>query len=162
METTYSHDAQDPERRAREWRDLSAPRRAAWFGFLRTHADITRRIDAELRARAGLTLGEYDVLVQLANGPEEGMRMSELARAVVLSPSGLTRRVARLEHAGLVARVAANARVVRSTLTEAGRAELERGAPVNLEGVQTLFLVHLDDSEAATLADLWSRLRNAR
>ena len=88
--------------------------------------------------------------------------MSELARAVVLSPSGLTRRVARLEHAGLVARVAANARVVRSTLTEAGRAELERGAPVNLEGVQTLFLDHLDDSEAATLADLWSRLRNAR
>jgi DNA-binding MarR family transcriptional regulator len=150
------------EREVRHWRDLSEPRRAAWFGFLRTHADITRRIDAELRARAGLALGEYDVLVQLANGPEAGMRMSELARAVVLSPSGLTRRVARLERAGLVARVAANARVVRSTLTDAGRVELERAAPVNLEGVQSLFLDHLSESEARSLAELWTRISRAR
>jgi DNA-binding MarR family transcriptional regulator len=158
----YSRDGTpDQERGVRQWRDLSEPRRAAWFGFLRTHADITRRIDAELRARAGLTLGEYDVLVQLANGPEAGMRMSELARAVVLSPSGLTRRVARLERAGLVARVAANARVVRSTLTDAGRVELERGAPVNLEGVRSLFLDHLSEPEAAALAALWTRLSRA-
>jgi DNA-binding MarR family transcriptional regulator len=155
MAMSYSRDGQ-------QWRDLSAARRAAWLGFLRTHADITRRIDAELRARSGLTLGEFDVLVQLADGPEEGMRMSELARAVVLSPSGLTRRVARLERAGLVARVAANARVVRSTLTRAGRIELGRGAPVNLEGVQTLFLDHLDDAEAASLAALWERLSLSR
>jgi DNA-binding MarR family transcriptional regulator len=160
---SYSRDgAQGKEHEARRWRDLSEPRRAAWYGFLRTHADITRRIDAELRARAGLTLGEYDVLVQLANGPEAGMRMSELARAVVLSPSGLTRRVARLERAGLVARVAANARVVRSTLTAAGRVELERGAPVNLDGVRSLFLDYLSESEARMLAELWQRLSRAR
>jgi DNA-binding MarR family transcriptional regulator len=140
------------------WRDLSEPRREAWFGFLRTHADITRQIDADLRARAGLTLGEYDVLVQLAGGPVGGMRMSELARAVVLSPSGLTRRVARLEQVGLVERIAENARIVRSTLTTAGRAVLARGAPVNLEGVQSLFLDQLDDAEAAQLAALWKRL----
>jgi DNA-binding MarR family transcriptional regulator len=140
------------------WRDLSRPRRDAWFGFLRTHADITRQIDADLRARAGLTLGEYDVLVQLASGPADGMRMHELARAVVLSPSGLTRRVARLEQQGLVERVSENARIVRSLLTPAGRELLERGAPVNLEGVQTLFLERLDDSEAELLAALWRRL----
>jgi DNA-binding MarR family transcriptional regulator len=151
-------------RRAREvrrWNDLSEPRRAAWFGMLQTHADITRQIDAELRARADLTLGEYDVLVQLSNGPEQGMRMHELARAVVLSPSGLTRRVARLEQQGLVERLAENARVVRSRLTREGRAALARGAPVNLEVVQARFLEQLDDSEAATLAALWARLRGA-
>jgi DNA-binding MarR family transcriptional regulator len=90
------------------------------------------------------------------------MRMHELARAVVLSPSGLTRRVARLEQQGLVERVAENARVVRSTLTPAGRAVLARGAPINLEGVQTLFLEQLDDAEAAALAALWRRLSRAR
>jgi DNA-binding MarR family transcriptional regulator len=147
-------------RELRRWNDLSESRRAAWFGLLQTHADITRQIDAELRARAGLTLGEYDVLVQLSNGPEGGMRMHELARAVVLSPSGLTRRVARLEQQGLVERLAENARIVRSSLTRAGRAALARGAPVNLEVVQARFLEQLDESEAATLAALWARLRN--
>jgi DNA-binding MarR family transcriptional regulator len=146
----------------RRWSDLSASRRDAWFGLLRTHADITRQIDAELRARADMTLGEYDVLVQLANGPEAGMRMTDLARAVVLSPSGLTRRVARLEQAGLVERVSENARIVRSHLTRAGRAALARAAPVNLEVVQTLFLEQLDEPEAAGLAALWLRLSRAR
>jgi DNA-binding MarR family transcriptional regulator len=146
----------------RRWNDLSTHRRDAWFGLLRTHADITRQIDAELRARADLTLGEYDVLVQLSYGPADGMRMRELARALVLSPSGLTRRVARLEQQGLVERISENARIVRSRLTRAGRAALARGAPVNLEVVQALFLDQLDEDEAATLAALWLRLSLAR
>jgi DNA-binding MarR family transcriptional regulator len=149
-------------RRPQRWRDLSESRRDAWYGFLRTHADITAGIDADLRARADMTLGEYDVLVQLASGPEEGMRMGELAKAVVLSPSGLTRRVARLEQQGLVERLAENARIVRSRLTPAGRAVLARGAPVNLQGVQERFLDELSDDEAALLADLWRRLSRAR
>jgi DNA-binding MarR family transcriptional regulator len=147
-----------PHARYSRWRDLPVDRQAAWYGFLRTHADITRRIDADLRERAGLTLGEYDVLVQLGTGPAEGMRMGELARAIVLSPSGLTRRVARLEQQGLVERVAENRRIVRSRLTPAGRALLARGAPVNLDGVQALFLDKLADDEAALLAGLWRRL----
>jgi DNA-binding MarR family transcriptional regulator len=146
------------QRGVRRWNDLSEPRRNAWFGFLRTHADITRRIDAELRARADLTLGEYDVLVQLSYGPADGMRMHDLARAVVLSPSGLTRRVARLEQEGLVERIAENARVVRTRLTRTGRATLARGAPVNLEVVQAMFLEQLGDEEVAALSALWSRL----
>ena len=140
------------------WLDLSESRRAAWFGMLRTHADITRAIDNELRTRAGISLGEYDVLVQLSYGPAAGMRMTELARAVVLSPSGLTRRVARLEHQGLVERVSENARIVRSLLTPAGRAVVERAAPVNLACVQARFLGRLDDAEAEQLAALWQRL----
>jgi DNA-binding MarR family transcriptional regulator len=142
----------------RRWNDLPRARRDAWFGLLRTHADITREIDAELRARADLTLGEYDVLVQLSNGPVDGMRMHDLARAVVLSPSGLTRRVARLEAQGLVERKAENARVVRSRLTREGKAVLARGAPVNLGVVQARFLERLDDDEVALLAALWARL----
>jgi DNA-binding MarR family transcriptional regulator len=89
------------------------------------------------------------------------MRMHELARAVVLSPSGLTRRVARLEQQGLVERTAENARVVRTSLTRAGRAALARGAPVNLDVVQRRFLQQIDESEATLLAALWARLRDA-
>ena len=145
---------------AERWTDLSADRRGAWYGFLRTHVDITRRLDAGLRRQTGLTLGEYDVLVTLRNGPAEGLRMGDLARRVVLSPSGITRVVARLERAGLVARVAANARVVRATLTERGRVALDRAAPVHLAGVREAFLDRLSEAEAATLAEIWGRLRD--
>src|ERR1700753_1136530 len=103
-----------PGPRYSRWRDLPAEQQAAWYGFLRTHADITRRIDADLRERAGMTLGEYDVLVQLGPGPAGGMRRGALSPAILLSPSGLTRRVARLEQQGLVERLAENRRVVRT------------------------------------------------
>ena len=87
--------------------------------------------------------------------------MGELARAVVLSPSGLTRRVARLEQQGLVERVAENARIVRSRLTPAGRALLARGAPVNLRGrAASASSTALSDDEAAVLAALWRRAQS--
>ena len=88
--------------------------------------------------------------------------MGELARAVVLSPSGLTRLIDRLERAGLVARVAANARVVRATLTAEGRAAVQRARPVHLAGVQGEFLDHLADDEVAALAAVWRRLAASR
>ena len=148
----------EPTAPARCFTELTADRRGAWYGYLRTHADLTRRLDADLRARAGLGLAEYDVLVTLANGPVDGLRMGELARAVVLSPSGVTRLVARLEREGLVERRATNARVVRASLTEDGRRALVRATPVHLEGVEAGFLDHLADDEAALLAALWRRL----
>src|SRR3954468_24607706 len=114
-----------------QWWGLSEARRAAWYGFLRTHADLTRRLDADLRARTGYSLAEYDVLVTLANGPDEGMRMGDLARALVLSPSGCTRLVERLENAGLVAREGPNARIVHARLTETGLQALRDAAPVH-------------------------------
>ena len=84
--------------------------------------------------------------------------MGDLARAVVLSPSGITRLVARLERDGLVERVARNARIVRAQLTARGRAVLADAAPIHLEGVQRSFLARIDDEEAALLAGLWRRL----
>jgi DNA-binding MarR family transcriptional regulator len=140
------------------WRELSEARRGAWYGFLRAHVDLTRRLDAELRSQAGMALAEYDVLVTLAGAGRDGLRMGELARQVVLSPSGITRLVERLERTGLVAREAVNRRVVRATLTAEGRAALARAAPVHLAGVQAGFLDHIDEEEAAALAALWRRI----
>ncbi|MFM7552528.1 MAG: MarR family winged helix-turn-helix transcriptional regulator [Actinomycetota bacterium] len=142
------------------WGDLDADRQQAWYGFLRTHADVVRALDRELQAACGISFGDYDVLVTLANGPAEGLRMGQLAEAIVLSPSGVTRVVDRLERAGLVERRAENQRIVRAALTAPGRARLEAAAPVHLDGIQRRFLAPLGDG-APDLAAAWRRIGDA-
>lgn len=142
------------------WGDLDRDRQQAWYGFLRTHADVVRALDRELQAACGISFGDYDVLVTLANGPAEGLRMGQLAEAIVLSPSGVTRVVTRLERAGLVERRAENQRIVRAVLTAQGRARLEAAAPVHLDGIQRRFLAPLGDG-APDLAAAWRRIGGA-
>src|SRR4029453_15220307 len=77
---------------------------AAWRGFLRVHSRLVRDLDAELRASHGLSLHEYEVLLHLPAPPHGRPRMSDLASAVLLSQSGLTRLVDRLVRAGSVER----------------------------------------------------------
>jgi DNA-binding MarR family transcriptional regulator len=142
------------------WRDLAPDQRDAWYGLLRTHADLVHALDRELQEACGISFGDYDVLVTLANGPAEGMRMGQLAEAIVLSPSGVTRVVARLERAGLVERRAENQRIVRAALTPQGRDRLEATAPIHLDGIRRRFLAPLGDG-AADLADAWRRIADA-
>src|SRR5213083_3320058 len=75
-----------------------------WVRFLAAHASITRELEARLMGAHGLTLSDYDVLVQLARAPERKLRNIELAKAVVLTRSGVTRLVDGLERDGLVRR----------------------------------------------------------
>ncbi|MDP9496424.1 MAG: MarR family transcriptional regulator, partial [Actinomycetota bacterium] len=79
---------------------------AAWRTFLRAHAVLVRRLEAELVAEHDLPLASYDVLVQLSEAPQQRLRMTELADRVLLSRSGLTRLVDRLVRDGLVERQA--------------------------------------------------------
>jgi DNA-binding MarR family transcriptional regulator len=74
---------------------LTEPELEAWRAFLTAHARVITRIDGELAAAGRLPLGSYDVLIELAGAPEHRLRMSRLARQVVLSNSGLTRLVDR-------------------------------------------------------------------
>ena len=83
---------------------MSQDERGAWAGFLRVHADVTATLDRELQERHRLSLSEYDVLVQLSLGAGSDRRMCDLADAVMLSRSGLSRLVDRLEGSGLVER----------------------------------------------------------
>src|SRR3954465_15050755 len=76
----------------------------AWRELLHVHAVLTRELDEELRRAHGLPLTSYDVLVSLESASDRQMRMSELADAVLLSRSGLTRLVERLEREGLLSR----------------------------------------------------------
>ena len=118
------------------------PRLRAWVAFLQAYAVVTRRLEAELHAERSLSLADYDALVQLAVADDRRLRMSELAERVVLSRSGVSRLVDRLEGDGLVARRACptDARGPWAELPPAGLDRLRDAAPVHLRGVDAHFL----------------------
>jgi len=105
-------------------------------------------------------LSDYDVLVQLAQAPGRRLRPVELARAVVLTRSGITRLVQGLEQAGLVQRVECpdDARGFLVALTPAGLALVRRARSTHLEGVAELFTDRYSDTELETLSTLLERL----
>jgi DNA-binding MarR family transcriptional regulator len=125
----------------------------AWRSFLTAHARITRRLDEELQAAHGLSLAEYDALLQLAHAPGRRVRMNVLAERVILSRSGITRLVDRLEAAGSVERVACttDARGQEAVLTTVGFARLRAAATTHLDGVRRYFLGRLDATDLAGL-----------
>jgi len=132
----------------------------AWRAFLKTHARITRRLEAELMSEEDLALASYDVLVQLAEAADRRLRMTELAGAVLLSRSGLTRLVDRLTRDDLVTRQACedDARGTYAVLTPAGLSRLRKASKVHLRGVEEHMTGRLNPSELATLTELLDRL----
>ena len=134
---------------------------AAWRGFLRVHAALVRDLDRELEESHGLPLTHYEVLLHLANAPDDRLRMSDLAGSVLLSQSGVTRLVDRMEKAGLVAREPCpeDRRVLYARLTEAGKSRLADARPTHLAGVRARFLDHFEPPELVELAAAWERLR---
>ena len=134
---------------------------AAWRGFLRVHASLVRDLDRELEEAHGLPLTHYEVLLYLASAPERRMRMSDLASSVLLSQSGVTRLIDRLERAGYVVRKPCpeDRRVLWAQLTEAGKARLDEARPTHLAGIRARFLAHFDDDELDELAAGWERVQ---
>jgi DNA-binding MarR family transcriptional regulator len=132
----------------------------SWRELLRVHATLTRELDEELRRSHGLPLSSYDVLVNLESAPDRQMRMSELADAVLLSRSGLTRLVERLERDGLLARADCpdDARGSLAVLTDEGMARLAQARKTHLRGVRERFLDHFSDGELEQLGEMWQRL----
>ncbi len=141
-------------------RRLSEREVAVWGGFLRTHSKLIRTLDAELVDEHGLPLSSYEVLLYLANGPEEGMRMSELAESVLLSRSGLTRLADRLEKAGLIVRreCESDQRGLLAVITDEGRQTVEEARRTHLAGVRERFLSRISDAEQRMLGEIWERL----
>jgi DNA-binding MarR family transcriptional regulator len=136
---------------------------AAWRALLETHAAVTELLARELVAERGLPLSRYDVLLNLAEAPGGRLRMQELSESVLLSKSGLSRLVDRMEEAGLVRRERCedDRRGWFTVLTEQGRSALRRAAPIHLRGIQEHFARHLDDEEARVLATALARVSAA-
>jgi DNA-binding MarR family transcriptional regulator len=139
---------------------LSARELAAWRGFLRVHAGIVRELNAEVESTHGLPLTHYEVLLHLESAPSGRLTMGELAQTVLLSQSGVTRLVDRLEQAGLVVRegCSEDRRVMYARLTEDGWQALHEARPTVLSGVRRRFLAHFEDDELDALAGAWERV----
>jgi len=139
---------------------LSEAQLGAWRMFLRAHAQITRRLEHELLAEQELPLASYDVLLQLAETPGGHLRMTDLADRVLLSRSGLTRLVDRLEREGLVARASCpgDARGTNAVLTEAGRDRLRAAGPTHLRGIAEHVTDRLDADEVEELKRIMLKL----
>ena len=136
------------------------PGLAAWRTFLQAHATLVRLLEAELEADGLVSLSDYDVLVHLAAAPGRRLRMSELAEVVVLSRSGMTRRIDRLEAVGFVRRdeCAADRRGAFATLTEAGLTALEETRPRYVRGVAEHFISRLTPHDLELLRTALSKV----
>jgi DNA-binding MarR family transcriptional regulator len=135
-------------------------RLGVWRSFLRTHNHLLRQLEHQLQAHGKIAIGSYDVLVQLAEAPGSRLRMSELAEAVLLSRSGLTRLVDRLQSDGLVERQPDpdDARGMYTVLTAKGRDTLRDASQVHLAGVSQLVLTRLSEAELRQLQALMIKL----
>lgn len=143
--------------------DLGKGREEAWRAFITAYGVLMERIEREL-VEAGLPpLGWYDVLLELSVAPGRRLRMHELASAVVLSRSGLTRLVDRLERAGLLRREPdpADRRGAFAVLTDEGAAMQRRMWPVYARGIAGHFGEHLSDDEVRTLTRALGRVISA-
>ena len=138
---------------------FSAEELAVWRGFLATHAAVTRRLDALLSGGHGLSLVQFDVLIQLSLAGGE-LRMAELADRVLLSRSGLVRLVDALVRRGLVARRTdpADARGTFAGLTRAGEEQVQTAGAAHREHVRAHFLAPLDASQRRALTASWSAI----
>jgi DNA-binding MarR family transcriptional regulator len=133
---------------------------AAWRGMLRAHSELVRELDAELAREHDMPLSSYEVLLFLNDSAEGRMRMSELADSVLLSRSGLTRLVDRLERQGLLRRerCESDARGFFAEITPEGRDAFGAARRTHLDGVRRLFLSRFSRDELRTLGGLWQKL----
>ncbi len=156
------------EERARERGEqpsgrVDEARMAAWQVFLGAHAAIIARIERDLAAAGVIPLTWYDVLIELYEAPDRRLRLHELADAVVLSRSGLTRLVDRLAAAGLLRREPdpADRRGAFAVLTAEGVRALGRAWPVYSRGIDRYFARDLNDEEARAITAALGRVRDA-
>jgi DNA-binding MarR family transcriptional regulator len=135
----------------------------AFVSFLRAHAAVTRQLDRELVADHGLTINDYEVLLHISRAPDQMMRRVDLAKRVLLSPSGITRLLDGLQGCGLVCKAscASDARVVYAKLTDDGAERLAAASATHLTSIRELFCELFDSNELEVLASLLERMRGA-
>jgi DNA-binding MarR family transcriptional regulator len=139
---------------------LSKEQLLAWFGILEVHARLLPALEVELQETAGLTLSEFDVLFQLFCTPGHRLRVGDLARAVVVTPGGVTRLVARLSARRLVVRLQESGRqAVDILLTEEGIKSVKQASDAHFAGVRRMFAEHLNSEDVSGLVSAWTHLQ---
>ncbi len=106
---------------------------SVWRAIAASHAAVCSALERELGERHGLCVSDFEVLERLAESEDRQFRAQELADAVHLSQSALSRLISRLEKNGLVERCICDMdrRGIYVTLTEAGRQRHAEAAPTH-------------------------------
>jgi DNA-binding MarR family transcriptional regulator len=140
--------------------ELAGTELAAWHGLLAAHATLIRELDGQLRAAHGLGVSEFDVLITLFNGAERGVRMTDLAKAIMLSPAGLTHMVTRLERDRLVERAVdpADRRSFLVRLTPGGRDRLAAARVTHNAVIRDRFTARLTRPQLHQLSIAWDAI----
>lgn len=139
---------------------ISSEALAVWRMLQQAQVRITRVLETDLLVEHDLALASYDVLTQLSESPDRRLRMNDLADRVLLSRSGLTRLVDRLQRDGLVEReaCASDARGLFAVLTDDGAVRLAEATPTYLRGIRAHFLDVLDAGELRQCAAMLNKL----
>ncbi len=140
---------------------LTAREQQAWRNFISTIPELTAAFEADL-APHGLTMGDYQVLVYLSEAEDNRLRMCDLADALKLSPSGLTRRLDGMVRQGWVGRAACpgDRRVMYASLTAAGRKKIEAAAPDHVASVRRHFIAPLGTDGVRSVGECFAAVRS--
>jgi DNA-binding MarR family transcriptional regulator len=139
---------------------LPADAQRLWRRWLRLNALLPGALHRELQADAGLSLPDFDVLVQLTDSPQGRVRVSDLARGLHWERSRVSHHVTRMERRGLVAREECrdDGRGAWVVLTEEGRAAIEQAAPAHVATVRRLVFDALTPQEAEVMAGVIEKM----
>lgn len=139
---------------SRPKRDTAPDPREAWHRLLQVSSRILRELDEALDAADRISISEFDVLITLDNAPARQLRMTDLARATMLSSGGMTRLASRLEHRGFLRRIPdpEDARAFHATLTREGERKLARARTTHDDVLKRMIAPHLTTQELQTVA----------
>lgn len=139
-----------------ETRWLDEQERRAWRGFLSMHARLTARLHRDLQVESGLSLADFDVLVQLTDRPGARARVLELAEALQWEKSRLSHHLSRMQRRCLVVREECpdDGRGAFIVLTGEGREAIEGAAPRHVATVREVLLDRLTPEQVVVLGDI--------
>ena len=141
----------------------NADRMQVWRDFLATYSRVMAALEEDLQSQSNLPLNWFDVLVQLSEAPDTRLRMQDLASFVMMTRSGLTRRIDRMVEAGLVRRepVPGDRRSAYTALTEEGFQKLLSVVPGHRDRVEQYFRSHLSEQDAEVMRHAFGRMLSA-
>lgn len=136
-----------------EHRWLDERQQRAWRGYLAMHAKLTARLHRQLQDDSGLSLTDFDVLVQLTDRPDRRARVFELAESLQWERSRLSHHLARMQRRGLISREGSpdDGRGAIIALTRRGRSAIERAAPAHVDTVRDLVFDRLTKAQVDAL-----------
>lgn len=143
--------------------ELSDSQQKSWRSYVEGSTILTSALAYDLELSAGLSMGEYEILVRLSEAKDETLRMSQLAQQLTHSRSRVSHTVSRIEEFGFVSRVPSNSdrRGIDCVLTDAGREALQRITPHHMDSVRDRIVDVISEEELAQLGDIFRKIAQA-